>query len=53
MIGTENFEADNGNYLIQRGFFESDTDKGHKKDPYEQIFKRQTDGSYKIIRDQY
>uniref|UniRef100_A0A914BV33 DUF4440 domain-containing protein n=1 Tax=Acrobeloides nanus TaxID=290746 RepID=A0A914BV33_9BILA len=53
MIGDENFEANNGNYLIQRGHYESDTPKGHIRAPYEQIFKRQNDGSYLIIRDQY
>uniref|UniRef100_A0A914EN22 DUF4440 domain-containing protein n=1 Tax=Acrobeloides nanus TaxID=290746 RepID=A0A914EN22_9BILA len=53
MIGDENFEADNGNYLIQRGHYEADTPRGRIRLPYEQIFKRQKDGSYLIIRDQY
>ena len=49
----KNFEAGNGEYLIQRGFFEMDLPTGHVKHPYEQIFKRQTDGHYLITRDEF
>uniref|UniRef100_A0A914C4R3 Nuclear transport factor 2 family protein n=1 Tax=Acrobeloides nanus TaxID=290746 RepID=A0A914C4R3_9BILA len=44
--------AGNGEYLIQRGFFEMNL-TGHVKHPYEQIFKRQSDGHYLITRDEF
>jgi len=49
-----NLEAGDGQYLIQRGSFSNKDDNGKQQDcPYEQIFKRQSDGSYLIYHDEF
>uniref|UniRef100_A0A914YBW6 DUF4440 domain-containing protein n=1 Tax=Panagrolaimus superbus TaxID=310955 RepID=A0A914YBW6_9BILA len=51
---TMNFEAGNGEYLITRGHWISESEDGSKKQFwYEQILKKQPDGRYLIYHDEF
>ncbi|KAE9555489.1 hypothetical protein FO519_001257 [Halicephalobus sp. NKZ332] len=52
LIFDQNLEAGDGEYLIHKGRFAME-DKPGVFLPYEQIFKRQSDGSYLIYHDEF
>uniref|UniRef100_A0AC35G8V6 DUF4440 domain-containing protein n=1 Tax=Panagrolaimus sp. PS1159 TaxID=55785 RepID=A0AC35G8V6_9BILA len=50
----ENFEAGNGEYLITRGHWISESEDGSKKAfGYEQILKKHSDGRYLVYHDEF
>uniref|UniRef100_A0AC34QXP3 SnoaL-like domain-containing protein n=1 Tax=Panagrolaimus sp. JU765 TaxID=591449 RepID=A0AC34QXP3_9BILA len=53
VVADQNLEAGDGLYLIQKGRFVLSKDGKNEEFPYEQIFKREPDGSYLIYHDEF